>query len=225
MDYLLEWLVATWRTVGWVLSLDGRIADPLVSLPSAEVDAALGPALGVLLWATLSIGLGHAGVLYLNLVPAKRLFGTFLTGLVVVLALRTLEALALWAIAWLFTGELVRPLVIIIIGLLALAPQVFAVLTALPHVGLFIGRLLSVWEAAVLFVLVTAVYRVSPWLGLAVVAVAWVFLQLASRLLAGPLQTLMNRVFARASGRPVMLTPQDLLDGAPFVPVEAAKES
>lgn len=225
MVFLLDWLSATWRTLGWALSLDGRLADPLVPASGLTVESALAGALGVLLWAALSIGVGHAGVLFLNLVPVRRLAATFLVGVAVVLTVRAVEGVALWLVGWLVTGERVRPLVIIVAWLVALAPQVFAFLTALPHVGLFLGRLLSLWEVAILFVIITAVYRVEPWRGLVIVGVSWLALQLASRLLAGPLQTVANLLWTRASGRPALITPQDLLSGAPFVPVGTAKDS
>ena len=104
---------------------------------------------------------------------------------------------------------------------MALAPQVFAALTFLPHVGLLLGRVLEAWGFLILFLLLVAAYGLPAWQALLVAASGWVVAQLLSRLLSAPLGWLGSRVWTMASGQPVLVTSRDILAGTPFIPISA----
>lgn len=213
MDEVATMLADLGRVLGQALRLDPAVVDSLADTSS------LGIVLGVLVLATVSIGAGHLGVLFLNRVPPARLAGAFGVGLVALAALRAGQAVLLWAVASPF-ADTARPLsTVMLLAVLALAPQVYAVCTALPHVGLFFGKVLQVWELLVLFVGVQVLYDVPRWQAALIVGVTFGTVQLLTRLLAEPLRRLGARVWTVVSGRPTLLTARDLLSGTPLVPV------
>lgn len=208
-------LAATLTLVGDVLTRDASVARSLAS------DPPLLGALGVALLAWVSTGIAHAGVLYLNRIGRARALVAGALGLVWLTVLRGVEALITWGVATLLTRRDVPLETVLTVFLLALAPHVFAALTFLPHVGLFLGRVLEAWSFLVLFLLLGAAYGLPAWQALLVAASGWLVVQLLSRLLAAPLGWLGSRVWTMASGRPVLVTSRDILAGTPFIPISA----
>lgn len=211
-------LAATLTLVGDVLTRDASVARSLAS------DPPLLGALGVALLAWVSTGIAHAGVLYLNRIGRARALVAGALGLVWLTVLRGVEALITWGVATLLTRRDVPLETVLTVFLLALAPHVFAALTFLPHVGLFLGRVLEAWSFLVLFLLLGAAYGLPAWQALLVAASGWLVVQLLSRLLAAPLGWLGSRVWTLASGRPVLVTSRDILAGTPFIPVGAPEQ-
>ncbi|WP_232547064.1 hypothetical protein [Propioniciclava soli] len=200
------------------LLLDPALAHALPSRPPVPEIVAIA------VIALLSVTLGHATVLLANKVPASRWPVALGAGAVALMVLRALEALLVWGLATLVTGQVVPVLTIVMLMVLSLAPQVLAVIIALPHVGLFLGRLLEAWSLLVMVTLVGELYDVSRWVSLAVAGVAWLVVQVASRLLAEPIRNGGSRWWSRAYGHPTLLTAQDFLSGTPIVPVDARTE-
>lgn len=177
-------------------------------------------ALGVAVLASLSTMLGHSAVLALNRIRGLRLLSTLVLNAVVLSFLRILQAAITWTVAGIVLGHPVPLLDLVIVALLSLAPQVFGVVTAMPHAGLFIGRVLEAWQYLVLVVGVSATFGVTLATALGITLVGWVVMQMVSRLLRVPATWLGSRLWTLATGRPTMVTARDILAGTPLMPVE-----
>ena len=177
-------------------------------------------ALGVAALASLSTMLGHSAVLALNRIRGLRLLSTLVLNAVVLSFLRILQAAITWTVAGIVLGHPVPLLDLVIVALLSLAPQVFGVVTAMPHAGLFIGRVLEAWQYLVLVVGVSATFGVTLATALGITLVGWVVMQMVSRLLRVPATWLGSRLWTLATGRPTMVTARDILAGTPLMPVE-----
>ena len=177
-------------------------------------------ALGVAVLASLSTMLGHSAVLALNRIRGLRLLSTLVLNAVVLSSLRILQAAITWTVAGIVLGHPVPLLDLVIVALLSLAPQVFGVVTAMPHAGLFIGRVLEGWQYLVLVVGVSATFGVTLATALGITLVGWVVMQMVSRLLRVPATWLGSRLWTLATGRPTMVTARDILAGTPLMPVE-----
>ena len=177
-------------------------------------------ALGVAVLASLSTMLGHSAVLALNRIRGLRLLSTLVLNAVVLSFLRILQAAITWTVAGIVLGHPVPLLDLVIVALLSLAPQVFGVVTAMPHAGLFVGRVLEGWQYLVLVVGVSATFGVTLATALGITLVGWVVMQMVSRLLRVPATWLGSRLWTLATGRPTMVTARDILAGTPLMPVE-----
>ena len=177
-------------------------------------------ALGVAVLASLSTMLGHSAVLALNRIRGLRLLSTLVLNAVVLSSLRILQAAITWTVAGIVLGHPVPLLDLVIVALLSLAPQVFGVVTAMPHAGLFIGRVLEAWQYLVLVVGVSDTFGVTLATALGITLVGWVVMQMVSRLLRVPATWLGSRLWTLATGRPTMVTARDILAGTPLMPVE-----
>lgn len=206
-------LTAVWTLLGDVLAVDPGVPAALGS------GGLLLPGVGVAALAWLSIAAGQSGVLFLNRVAGLRVPLALLVGLLWLLVLRAAEGVVTWLVALLFTGQHLSPRVVVTVFLLATAPQVFSVLTFLPHIGLGIGRVLGGWSFLVVVWLLAGAYALSAWAALLVAVSGWLVMQLASRLLAAPVGWLTARAWTLASGRPTLITSRDILAGTPLVPV------
>lgn len=215
MDEVWATIARAYRMLQGDLSL-----EPWISLAVRDSPPVV-EALIILGVAVVSVMIGHGIVLLLNRVPVAFAAASLGVGVVVLLALRLVQALTVWGVATLLTGRPVSASVMAVMSILALAPQVLAVIIALPHVGLFLGRLLEAWGLVIPVTLVAGVYEISRWVALAVVGAAWLAVQVASRLLAEPARNLGSRAWTRASGRPTLVTAQDVLSGTPYLPVDA----
>ena len=182
--------------------------------------ADLWDAVGVAALASLSTMLGHSAVLALNRIRGLRLLSTLVLNAVVLSFLRILQAAVTWTVAGIVLGHPVPLLDLVIVALLSLAPQVFGVVTAMPHAGLFIGRVLEAWQYLVLVVGVSATFGVTLATALGITLVGWVVMQMVSRLLRVPATWLGSRLWTLATGRPTMVTARDILAGTPLMPVE-----
>lgn len=176
-------------------------------------------AVGVALLAGISTLLGHLAILMLNKISGLRLLTSVLLSALGLAFLYSTQAAVTWAVA---TVALRRPLPLVplvLVALVATAPLVFNFITALPHLGLGIGRLLQAWSYLVLWVGVSATFAVGWLWALVFTIVGWVVMQLLSRGLQRPLNWATSRLWTLATGRPTMMTSRDILAGMPMIPV------
>lgn len=216
MTDLLADLQLVWTVLGQALGLDPALGEVVAA------DPPLGPAIGVALLAAVSSLIAHSSVLYLNHVRGVRAAISATVGLAYLMTLHLVEALIIWGVATAATGTDPTLRAVVCATLLASAPQVFNVFTFVPHVGLYLGRMLEVWSFLVFFVLVGHITGAPAWLGALITSSGWLVMQVLSRVLSAPLTWLGSHVWSLASGRPVLLTSRDILAGAPFIPIGAA---
>lgn len=204
-------------TLGAALRLEAPLFDDL-----QDIDVVT--ALGVLLVAALSSMFGHVAVLKLNRVSGWRLVGVLFINAIVLWSLQVVQAAVIWLGASL---SLTRPISLrelAIVAMLAVSPQAFAFVTAMPHLGLGIGRLLEGWSYLILWYGTSRVFHIGWELSLAVTICGWLVMQLLSRLLARPLGAAMTKVWSFVIGNPVYITGRDILAGMPLIPVGHAQE-
>jgi hypothetical protein len=212
--HVLEWMSDVFAAVGDVWAF--RAPASLVS----EAHASLPVAVGVAVLAGLSTMVGHAVVFAINRVSGLRLLAGMALGAAYTVLLRSLIAATLAVAAVAVTQGRVDGETVGICYLFALAPLALAFLVFIPHFGLYIGRVLEGWTLLCLVALISPVLGVGRWYALAVAGGAWLIGQLLSRLLSRPLAAVSSRVWSLATGHDTFLTAQDILSGAPFVPLE-----
>ncbi len=202
---MLDWLT----TARSVATLDATAP------PTLTAAVAIGAVAGV------STLLGHCAILFINRVRGVRFVASLLVGAAFLLLLHVLQALLLWLVLGPVTGRSAAVLDVVTVALAALAPSVLGFLVFVPHVGILVGHLLQAWQAVCLWHLVVVLQGTSWWRALAAAVLAWLLMQVASRLLGRPLGVVAGRVWSLVTGRPAMLEARDVLAGVPFVPVES----
>ena len=214
-----------WGALSGALSLVGDVLrqDAAVTQRLGAMDL-FWSSIGVAPLALVSIGLGQSGVLFLNRI---RGVGAVISGglaMVFLIALRLLEALVTWGVAWLLTGRPQPVTTILTIFLLSLAPHIYSAFTFLPYVGLILARVLDVWSFLLVFLLLGSAYELSAWRALLITGSGWLLMQLLARLLSAPLSWISSRLWTLATGEPVLVTSANVLTGGPFVPVPTRKK-
>ena len=199
--------------------LFGAIAAALGLNEAALGGVGMFTALGVATLAALSTMLGHVAILLLNRISGLRLVTTLLLNLAGLALLHTFQAFMTWSLVSLFVSRPLPLMPIITVGLLSLAPHLFAFLTAIPHIGLGIGRALEIWAFIIVWLAVPVVYGMGRWWALAATIGGWLAVQLVSRLLQRPINWLGSHAWTLATGRPTMITSRDILAGMPIMPV------
>ena len=207
-------------TLRAVLGLVFHPGDPSTSALITDPGALLA-ALGVAVLGWVSIALGHGGVLLLNRVHGVRMIVAGVLGVVLFFSLRVVEALVTWAVATAMTGRVIPFDDMVIVFLLAMAPHVFAAVTFVPHLGLFLARALEAWSFIVIFLLMASLYGITVLYALVITASGWLAMHLLSRALTGPVGWVASRLWSIASGQPVIVTSRDILAGTPYIPVDA----
>lgn len=208
----------------WVGDVLAAVADvwafrapvPLVT----HARTALPVAVGVAVLAGISTMVGHAVVFAINRVSGLRMLAGIGLGALYTVLLRGLIAATLALTALALTQGRVDAQTLGICYLFALAPLVLGFLVFIPHFGLVIGRILEGWSLLCLVALISPVLGVGRWYALAAGGAAWLLGQLLSRLLSRPLAGISSRLWSLATGHETFLTAQDILTGAPFVPLE-----
>lgn len=214
----LTWFQDVLAAIGDVWAF--RAPAPLVT----AADAALPEAIGVALLAGLAMMVGHAVVFAINRVSGLRMLVGMTLGAVYMALLRVLTATLIAVLAWAATQGRVDGETIGVAYLFALAPLTLSFLNFIPHFGLAIGKVLEGWTVLCLVALLSPVLGIGLWAALALGVGAWLVGHLASRLLARPIATMTSRVWTLATGHDVFLTAQDILTGAPFVPLERREQ-
>lgn len=213
MMQVLTWFDGVVAAVGEVWAF--RVPAALTGPPSR----ALPVAAGVALLAGLAVMVGHAVVFAINRVTGLRMVVGMAIGAVYMALLRVLTAATIAGLAWLVTRGRVDVAAVGVTYLFALAPLLLSFLVFVPHFGLLVGRVLEGWTVLCLVVLLSPVLGIGWWQALALGGGTWLLSQLLSRALVRPLAAVGSRVWTFATGREVFLTAQDVLTGAPFVPL------
>lgn len=202
------------------LLLDALRLEP--TLFQGVRDAPLGymwPALGVALIAGVSTMLGHLAILSLNRIRGFRLLASLTLSGVVLAALHVIQMVITWFLLVVVLQRSLDLLPLVVVGLLALAPQSLSFITAFPHLGMLFGRVIGAWSYLVIIVGVAYSYRLEFGWALGFTLVGWLVMQLLSRMLQRPVNWLFAHVWTMVTGRPTMLTSSDILAGAPIIPV------
>ena len=214
MAGIFDFLAAVGRALWGVWTLDYSMPVWLNSRPDA-----FRICVTVAIIAGASTLLGNSAVLFLNRVRGLRfVFSLVLNGLAMA-GLYALQAVVVWVLGPLVIGRTQEWSLVFRGVMLSTAPLAFGVFALAPYVGPAIARLLQAWGAVVLWMIVRGLYDVGLWPALAVTLGAWGVMQLASWAFAKPVAAIGNRVWRLVSGRPLMLTGQDLLSGQPFLPL------
>lgn len=208
-----------WRTLAAALMLEPALFT--------RVDHAaltlLWPGLGVALLAAASTMLGHIAILLLNKIRGWRLLTSLLLSALALAVLHVVQAAITWAVASLVLGPM--PLMpLIIVGLISTAPLTLNFATALPHLGLLLGRVLEGWSFLILVFGVASAFETRFLWALGFTLAGWLVMQLLSRLAQRPLTWMASRLWSLATGRPTMVTARDILAGTPITPVSRPKE-
>ncbi len=205
-------------TLGAAMGLDAG----LFAQPTAVSWATAG---WIALLAGVSSVFGHLAVLTLNRIGGVHLVMSLVLNSALLAGLYVVQAAVIWCVGSLV---LTRPLPLHglgVVALLSLSPQVFAVVTALPHFGLGVGRVLEGWSHVILWFGVAHVFRLGWALALAITITGWLVMQLLSRLLHRPTSWMLSRLWSLATGRPTMVTARDILAGTPMIPVGQHREA
>ncbi len=182
-------------------------------------------AIDVAILASVSTMLGHSTVLLLNRIRGLRLLSTLVLNGLILVSLRILQVALTWLVAGLVLPGPVGLESVLVIALVSLAPQVFGVLTAAPHVGLFIGRVLEAWSFLILAAGVSAVFALAAPSAIAVALAGWAAMQLVSRLLRVPATRVVSKLWTLATGREQLVTARDILAGTPVMPLERGRSA
>lgn len=214
MTDFLNLLVGVCQALWGIWTLDSGLPPWLDARPDATAIS-----ITIAILAGASTLLGNSVVLFLNRVHGMQFaLALFVNGLVLV-ALYAVEAAAVIALGSIFLGG-TPPAWLVFRGvMLSSAPLVFGVLALAPYVGPAIARLLQAWSAVILWIIVHALFGGNQWAALAVTLGAWGIMQVASRVIAGPISIVANKAWEKVTGRQLMLTGRDLLSGQPFMPV------
>lgn len=210
----MSWIEQVFVAVGQMLSLQMPAA---FTAPEGGVIA-----IGVVLVAALSTVLGQVAVFSLNRIAGWRLVVSIAAGTLLATGARIGLAFALGGVVWAVSGGQASVRGVALSYAFALAPYGWGFLVFIPHLGLGISRVLEVWTLVCLAVMASSVL---PQTGMAIAAAfgVWLVGAVASRWLAAAFSGVIGRLWTRVTGRPTLVTPQDLLSGAPFIPVSLAQ--
>lgn len=208
-------MTEVWRLLGEAL----RLYPSLFEDVDLSAYAMLDDALGIAGLAAVSTMLGHIAVLLLNRIHGVRLVVSMVLSIVAFALLHVLEATVTWTVASLVIERPLPWLPIVVVALTATAPQVFNFLTVIPHIGMFIGRVLQAWSFLVLVMGITYAYNTVFLTALGYALAGWLAMQLVTRLMQKPLAWLGSRVWTLVTGTPTMVTADDILAGMPIIPV------
>lgn len=214
-------MMEVWNALSAALRLDPGLFSRINQDPWPD----LWPALGVALLASISTMLGHVAVFLLNHIGGWRLATSLALSTLWLASLHIIQVAVTWTVASLVLQR-PQPLVpLIIVGLLSTAPLSFSFVTAMPHFGLMIGRLLQVWSYLVIVVGVSVAFRLGIVWALGLTLVGWIVMQALSRVLQRPLGWVSSRAWTLATGRPTMVTSRDILAGTPIIPISNPAEA
>lgn len=206
-------------TLGAALTLN----QDLFAAVLADPVAMRGATIWVAVLAAVSIWLGQIAVLVLNRLTGWRLVASLVSSTIAIIVLNALQAAIIWLAATLILADPVPLRPLIAVALLSLAPQVFQVLTAIPHIGLGLGKVLSIWSLLVMFVGVTTVLEVRLIWGLAFTALGWGIMQGIQRIFSRQISAFTSWLWTLVTGKPTRVTSQDILSGMPLMPVNTSK--
>lgn len=196
-----------WDVLGYVFALNAEAFRIATTVPGG-----LPLALGVVLLAGLSQGIGQSIILFLNQVKPIR----FVISLTVNALLFTVGFLALVLSTWLVSlapwSQTMLPWQLVTVLGLAYAPLLFSLLGALPYLGVPILNLLSVWHLLAMVVGFGAIANIGMVNAFGYVSMGWVLLQVMQNTLGRPLAQLGKRIANRAAGVELVTNRQVMVD-------------
>lgn len=221
---MLEWFFGLLEGVfEWILSL--LTFDPVVVQQMESDPRATRIALIIAFLAGMSMLIGDSVILFLNRIRGARFFfSVILSGLALVL-LYVLQAVVIFVVGHLIVGD-GPPFANVLRGVMfATAPMLFGFLVLIPWAGPGIARLLQVWVNICLWQIVVVTFGVDVWLGLVITVIGWVAMQFMSWVFSKPVTWIGDRIWRLVTGKPSLLTGEDILAGRPFIPlvVESSK--
>lgn len=211
----MNWWSEVWAAVWQACLL--RAPDALGQPGAVSV------ALGVALFAAVSTELGQLAVFNANRVRGWRLVLGMALGALANAGLRALMGIALGLIALAVSGDSARGEAMVLVYLFATAPHVLGVFSAIPYLGLGFARLLEGWTLLAMAAILGDLLG-RPWVALAIAASVWLIGQLLSRVLAQPFSVLASRAWTLLTGRPTVVTANDILSGAPMIPLQGVPQ-
>lgn len=204
--FLLDQFATSW-TLGWsALGLSPEVAVVLAPETSWI------PIILIAVGAAAATLVGQSVVLLANRIRRWALAISLLFATFGILASHAIEGLVLWSLGQLIFPEPWSALEITKVVVLSSAPLVFGFLTAIPLLGPAINRLLSVWSLLVLWAVVGATFHTGVWAAAGLVLVAWLATLLVGNLLGPLLAGIRDRIWRRATGRPLHLDTSFLLE-------------
>ncbi len=208
MGEFLSFLGAVGRAIWGVWTLDTSTAEWFRVHP---LNLQIAVTIAVL--AGASTLFGDSVVLFFNRVRGWRFAFTLLLNGFAMVVLYALQALVVTGIGHLLLGRGPGLAAVTRGVMLATAPLVFGLFALVPYFGPAIARLLQAWGMVALWVINTVLFDTGIWFGLAITATGWAVMQGLSWAFSRPVAWLGERVWRLVSGRPFMLTGQDLLSG------------
>lgn len=184
----------------------------------------LSNAVGIAVLAGMSTLAGHSAILFLNRVRGWRFWASFVLGGIFMALLYVAQGLLLWALAPVVTGTNVHVATAASVAMSSTAPLMLGVVELFPHLGMFFGRVLQGWALLCLWSLTLVAYDTSWWRSLIAAALAWLAMQLASRLLSAPVSWATGRLIKLVTGSTLVIQAHDVLAGSAFVPVQDPAE-
>lgn len=214
LEWLLEFIGGVLTSILSLLTFDPELIRQLESNPNATRVS-----LAVAFLAGISMLIGDSVILFLNRVRGTRfLFSLLLSG-VSLIVLYFLQAVVITVIGHLFVGEGPSLQVVLRGVMLATAPMLFGFLVLIPWAGPGIARFLHVWVNIVLWQIVTITFEVSWFVGLIITVIGWVAMKFMSWVFSKPVTWLGDRIWRLVTGKPSLMTGEDILAGHPFIPL------
>lgn len=210
----LDWVAAGFQVMG----LQG------FSSGTAGVVPSLWNATGIAVLAGVSTLAGHSAILFLNRVRGWRFWASFLLGGLFMILLYAAQGVLLWVVAPLVTGTSVGIATAASIAMASTAPMMLGITELFPHLGMYFGRVLQGWTLLCLWSLTLMAYASTWWQSLIATALAWLAMQLASRLLSAPISWATGHVIKLVTGSTLVIQAHDVLAGSAFVPVHDPSE-
>ncbi len=184
-----------WEILGWVFVLNGEIFQTVTTLPRGLTLAMI-----VVLLAGLSLAIGQSIILFINRVQPVRFIFSLLVSAILYLFEFLLLVFSTWVIC-LFPSSIHLPFstLLIVLGL-SYAPLLFSFLGALPHLGLPILRILSIWHLLAMVVGFGAVANIGEGFAFGYVAFGWFLKELLGNTIGQPIARLGKTIADRVAG-------------------------
>lgn len=194
--------------------------DPNASYWSAAHPLTIGMAVTIAVIVGISTLLGDSVVLFLNTVRGWRFALSLVLNGVGFALLYLVQAVVIALVGPLVTGYSPPFGLVVRAVLLSTAPLVLGFLVLIPYLGPAIARVLQLWGLVILGLMNIVVFRCGILETIIITGTGWGAMKLLSWALARPVGWLGDRVWRLATGRPSLMTGQDLLSGQVFMPLE-----
>ncbi|NJP12128.1 MAG: hypothetical protein HC866_23875 [Leptolyngbyaceae cyanobacterium RU_5_1] len=196
-----------WELVSGALALQPEVFQQINTVPRGEIVA-----LVVVLAAGLSQTIGQCIVLFVNRVKPVRFVFSLLVATILFACTYVFWAVSIWLVS--HFGFRADPDLLTIGRTLGLSytPQIFGFLVALPHIGIPISVLLSIWSLLAIVIGFNALTGFGIWTTLACTGLGWVMLQLLQRTVGRPVTTLGQALMNLVAGTRLVSDREELAE-------------